>query len=49
MGDICARGSEVRLYLLGDDLADMLRDGLHNFIGNVWVARRLKPPWLVSA
>jgi hypothetical protein len=38
MGNIRARGSEVRLYLLGDDLANVLRDGLHNFIGNIGVA-----------
>ena len=32
------RRLKMRGYLLGDNLADMLRDGLHNFIGNVGVA-----------
>jgi hypothetical protein len=49
MGNIRARGSEVRLYLLGDGFADMLCDGLHNFVGHVGVARWLKPPWLIRA
>jgi hypothetical protein len=49
MGNICRRRLKVRLYLTGDGFADMLGDGLYNFIGNIGITRRLKPPWLVGA